>query len=212
MAKVLVIIAHPVTEMVSRSVTVAEAFTEEYKKVNPDDVVEEINLFTIGVPPVNGETMDAWTELKSGRDLKDLSPEHQKLVAKHDQLLNQFIGFDKYVFVNPMYNLFFPAELKAYIDVLCVAKKTFMYTPEGPKGLLEGRKVMHIQSAGGFYHTNGQTGEMDYGHKYLTGIMNFLGINDIKGIFIEGADYFPDKEQEIVAAAVEEAKQEARTF
>lgn len=40
-----------------------------------------------------------------------------------------------------MWNLSFPPVLKAYIDAVAVAGKTFKYTPEGPVGLLTDKKL-----------------------------------------------------------------------
>ena len=50
-----------------------------------------------------------------------------------------------------MWNLNVPTRLKAWVDTINVAGKTFQYTAEGPKPLTSGKKALHIQSNGGFY-------------------------------------------------------------
>ena len=93
------------------------------------------------------------------------------------KLITEFINADKIVFVNPMWNHFFPPVMKQYIDVLCVAGKTFRYTADGTVGLLGDKKVLHIQSAGGIYNHN--SGEVvDFGSEYLAHMMSFFGIED----------------------------------
>lgn len=212
MSKLLVVTAHPVTKDYSQSMTVRDAFVEAYKESHPEDEVTQINLYEIGVPPINSQTLDAWNQLKAGKDLSELSKEDQALVSKHDELLNQFMAHDRYVFVNPMYNLFVPAELKSYIDVLCVARKTFQYTAEGPVGLLEGKKALHIQAAGGAFHAAGMDGSYDIGNKYIVTMMNFIGVKDVQSLFIEGAAAFPEKVGEIVEAAKKQAVEIAKSF
>ena len=51
----------------------------------------------------------------------------------------------------PMYNFSVPSQLKAWIDRLAVAGKTFRYTENGPVGLAGGKKVIVASSRGGFY-------------------------------------------------------------
>jgi FMN-dependent NADH-azoreductase len=61
----------------------------------------------------------------------------------------QFAEADKYIIAAPFWNLSFPAILKAYIDYICVTGITFKYTAEGPVGLGQGKKAVHIVARGG---------------------------------------------------------------
>ena len=87
--------------------------------------------------------------MRIGRNFTTLTEDEQRKVSRIWRLADQFIAADKYIFVTPMWNLGFPAELKMYIDTVCVAGKTFKYTPAGPEGLLknQGRKCLHIHSS-----------------------------------------------------------------
>ncbi|MFP3821738.1 NAD(P)H-dependent oxidoreductase, partial [Bacillus sp. SIMBA_008] len=80
-----------------------------------------------------------------------LSAEEQAKVARLNELSDQFVSADKYVFVSPLWNFSFPPVLKAYIDSVAVAGKTFKYTEQGPVGLLTDKKALHIQARGGYY-------------------------------------------------------------
>ena len=96
----------------------------------------------------------------------------------------QFAEADKYIIAAPMWNLSIPAILKAYIDYVSVTGITFKYTAEGPVGLLNDRKAVHIVSRGGGYDNS----PYEMGDKYLRTILGFFGISDIETIAIENVD------------------------
>lgn len=228
MSTILVIKAHPHTSK-SLSLTVGEKFIESYKLSNPNDKIIIRDLYAgEGVPPLNGGTMEAWRKQKFG---EEMTPEEKDLLNRHAQWLKEFTDADKYVFINPMYNHFLPAELKQYLDLTAVAHKTFKYTKNGPVGLLKGKKVMHIQAAGGLYHNEGKWGIvkfvvkkvlgiknntnsalMDVGSLYLVNMMKFYGINDVDSIYIEGADSKPNDYSKILDNALSLAVKKAKTF
>lgn len=209
MTKVLVIQAHPHIDN-SLSLTVGKEFVEDYKKSHPNDEVVIRDLFTEeGVPALNNVTMTAWKKQKFGQEMTD---EEKETIKKHDEWLDEFISADKYIFINPMYNHFMPAEMKQYLDLTAIARKTFKYTPEGAVGLLTGKKAMHIQATGGKYHSEDANPMMDLGSVYLTKMLNFYGINDVDNIFIEGADENPEKRQEILEKALQDAQAKAPKF
>lgn len=110
-----------------------------------------------------------------------------------------------------MWNFSFPAVMKSYLDAVAVAGKTFKYTENGPVGLLNNKKALHIQSRGGIY-SEGAAMEMEMGHRYLSLIMNFFGVPSFEGLFIEGHNAMPDKAGEIKSSAFEQAKIAAKTF
>lgn len=208
MANMLIIQAHPKTEDFSYSLTVADSFITTYKEKNPKDNITIRNVYTDGVPPINDLTFDAWLKLKQANS-HDLTSVQQEMMNKHHDWLEEFINHDKYVFVNPMYNHFLPAEMKQYIDLVSVARKTFKYTEDGLVGLLPDRKAVHIQAAGGYYHPDHQT---DLGAEYLKNTLNRFGCSDIDSIYIEGMSAQPEKAVDILNAAKEKAKLIANTF
>lgn len=212
MAKLLYVTVSPLTSEKSKSINVGEHFLNEYKANHPNDTIETLDLFNDEIPFLNQDIFDAWAVLKSGESIDTLSKEDQDKVRRNDELLNQFIGADKIVFVNPMWNLFFPPVLKAYIDILCVARKTFMYTAEGPVGLLKDKKVLHIQSSGGVYDRSEGAPIVDFGDAYLKHMMEFFGIFDYEAIHIDGIDAAPDKKDEIMGEAKDKASKLAREF
>ena len=191
MTKLLVIKANPNKTEDSFGLTVGQAFIEEYKAAHPTDTVTEINLFEQCIPEIDGNMLAARGVLAQGTPFTDLSAEQQKQIVVSRTLLEQFMDHDKYVFITPLWNLTFPARMKLYLDTLCVAGTTFRYTENGPVGLLEGKKALHIHAAGGIY--NGET----YATRILHDILGLIGIKDVQTLCIEGHHANPDKANDI---------------
>ncbi|KRM20209.1 NAD(P)H dehydrogenase (quinone) [Ligilactobacillus hayakitensis DSM 18933 = JCM 14209] len=228
MTKVLIIQAHAHVEG-SLSLEVGKKFIQAYQKAHPNDQIIIRDLYAKdGVPPLNDVTMKAWQKQKFD---EQLTQEEADLLSRHEEWLTEFMTADKYVFINPMYNHFLPAELKQYLDLTAVAHKTFKYTDKGSVGLLKNKKMLHIQAAGSEYHTSGKWGIvkflfrklfripskescalMDIGSLYLSNMMKFYGIKDVDAIYIEGADAKHNQRASILNQALKEAENKAQTF
>ncbi|MDR0868298.1 MAG: FMN-dependent NADH-azoreductase [Planctomycetota bacterium] len=212
MSRLLFIAAHPLTAAASKTLAVAEVFLDAYRERHGAAAVTTLNLFAETIPALTGATFDAWKKIKTGAALTDLPPAEQQEMARHHELLTQFLAHDKYVFANPLWNFFLPPVAKQYIDLLCVSGKTFRYTPNGPVGLLPEKKVLHIQSAGGVYDRGAGAANADFADAYLRHLMKFFGIADFSGIYIDGGDAFPQRRDAIVAEAKEAARELAAKF
>ena len=68
------------------------------------------------------------------------------------------------------------------------------------------KKVLHIQANGGVYGGN------DFASVYLNGILNFIGIDDITSVYMEGHAYAPEQADQILADAVAKIETIAKTF
>ncbi|KYD16397.1 FMN-dependent NADH-azoreductase [Saccharococcus caldoxylosilyticus] len=211
MTKVLYITAHPLDDTQSYSMAVGKAFIETYKEVNPDHEIVHIDLYKEYIPQIDADVLSGWGKLRSGKGFEELSSEEKAKVGRLSELCEQFISADKYIFVTPLWNFSFPPVMKAYIDAVAVAGKTFKYTEQGPVGLLTDKKALHIQARGGFY-SEGPAAEMEMGHRYLSVMMQFFGVPSFEGLFVEGHAAMPDKAQEIKENAIARAKDLARTF
>ncbi|WP_461214164.1 FMN-dependent NADH-azoreductase [Lacticaseibacillus sp. GG6-2] len=209
--KVLIIKAHPHTTSHSNTLAVLDTFTAAYQQAHPQDELIVRDLFAEPVPPTDGNLFATWGKLAAHQPL---TPAEQSDTAKRQALLDEFVGADKYVFASPMYNYALPAELKQYIDVIAIPHATFKYTDHGPVGLLSGKKALHIQAAGGFYHLPdvSQMPDGDFGDPHLRFIMNLFGVTDYTGIYCEGGRTYPDRDAEFLARANEEAQRVAKTF
>lgn len=211
LAKVLYITAHPHDDTQSYSMAVGKAFIETYKEVHPDHEVVHLDLYKEYIPQIDVDVFNGWGKLKSGKSFEELSSEEKAKVGRLSELCEQFIAADKYVFVTPLWNFSFPPVMKAYMDAVAVAGKTFKYTEQGPVGLLTDKKALHIQARGGIY-SEGPAAQMEMGHRYLSVMMQFFGVPSFEGLFVEGHAAMPEKAEEIKEKAISRAKDLAHTF
>ncbi|MEH7097614.1 FMN-dependent NADH-azoreductase [Neobacillus vireti] len=211
MAKVLYITAHPHDEAQSYSMAVGKEFINEYKQVNQNDEIIHIDLYKENIPHIDADVFSGWGKLRSGQGFDQLSADEKAKVGRLNELSDQFVSADKYVFVTPLWNFSFPPIMKAYLDSVAVAGKTFKYTEKGPIGLLPDKKALHIQARGGFY-SEGPAAQLEMGHRYIGVMMSFFGIPSLEGLFIEGHNAMPEKAQEIKENAINRAKDLAHTF
>jgi FMN-dependent NADH-azoreductase len=128
------------------------------------------------------------------------SPEVRKLLDQDEAVLAEFLAADVVVIGAPMYNFSVPSQLKAWIDRIAVAGKTFRYTEKGPEGLVKGKKVVVISSRGGIY-SSGPAASFDHQESYLRSVFAFLGVTDVEFIRAEALNMGPDKRAESIAAA-----------
>ena len=90
--------------------------------------------------------------------------------------MDEFLAADTVVIGAPMYNFTLPTQLKAWIDRILVAGKTFRYTENGPEGLATGKRVIVGLARGGFYNQGSPASALEHLETYLRGIFNFIGI------------------------------------
>ncbi|AEF45466.1 FMN-dependent NADH-azoreductase [Serratia sp. AS12] len=106
--------------------------------------------------------------------------------ARNASVLNEFLTADVIIIGAPMYNLSLPSQLKAWLDRLSVAGKTFRYTESGAEGLAGGKRVIVASTRGGLYGEGTPAAFLEHQETYLQGFFNFLGITDITFIRAEG--------------------------
>ena len=132
---------------------------------------------------------------------EQLTPEQKAELETGKEILAEFMAADTVLLGAPMYNFCVPSQLKAWIDLICVAGTTFKYSASGAEGLCGGKKVIVISSRGGLYGPGSPYAAFDHQEKYLRDIFTFLGVKDITVITAEGVAYGPDKAAESVNAA-----------
>lgn len=118
--------------------------------------------------------------------------------------LQEFLAADVVVVGAPMYNFGIPSQLKAWIDRLAVAGKTFRYSEKGAEGLAGGKRVIIASSRGGFYGPQTPIAFLDHQENYLRGIFGFFGISDVTFIRAEGVAMGSEQRER----AIESAKSE----
>ncbi|MEQ7874434.1 FMN-dependent NADH-azoreductase [Sphingomonas sp. ASV193] len=126
------------------------------------------------------------------RDLAAEPLDHISLAAFADtSVVDEFLAADTVVIGAPMYNFSVPSQLKAWIDRVSVAGKTFRYTDSGPEGLAKGKRVIIAVSRGGFYAIEHA---WEHVESYLTGLFNFFGIEP-EFVHADGVNYGPEQRE-----------------
>jgi len=126
----------------------------------------------------------------------------QRDVVAGRTALEEFLAADVVVVGAPMYNFSVPSQLKAWIDRLAVAGKTFRYTEKGPVGLVPGKRVIVASSRGSIYSPDSQLAALDHQENYLRSIFGFFGITDVIFIRAEGVAVSPEHRAKAIDAAM----------
>ena len=130
------------------------------------------------------------------RDLASEPLAHLTLDAFADSsVLDEFLAADTVVVGAPMYNFALASQLKAWLDRILVAGKTFRYTESGPEGLAGGKRVIVAVSRGGFYEVGSA---MEHLETYLRGIFGFIGIQP-EFVHADGINYGPEQREAGIA-------------
>lgn len=168
MKRVLFVEASPMAEN-SASRAIARVVEEQLKKDAPGAVILRRDLSAAPVPHLDLATIGAQ---RAGGEAARLS----------DELVDELLGADLLVIATPMWNFGVPSVLKAWIDHVSRAGKTFSYSEKGPVGLVTGKKAIVVVSSGGVYGGS----PMDFVAPYLKAVLGFLGIRDVEIVRVEG--------------------------
>ena len=145
------------------------------------DIVAELKLATpsldIHYHDLAAQPLPHWTPVADASD---------PAAALGNEILEHFLTADVIVIGAPMYNFAISSSLKAWIDRILVAGKTFRYTANGPEGLAGNKRVIIASSRGGFYGKDTPAAAMDFQEPYLRAAFAFIGIDEIEFVRAEG--------------------------
>ncbi|MCJ9706301.1 FMN-dependent NADH-azoreductase, partial [Bradyrhizobium sp. SHOUNA76] len=119
--------------------------------------------------------------------------------------LDEFLTADIVVIGAPMYNFTIPSQLKAWIDRILVAGKTFKYGAAGPEGLAGGKRVIVAISRGGYYGAGSPAAALEHLESYLRGVFGFMGIHDAEFIIADGIQVGPEHREKALSGALQTA-------
>lgn len=170
MKQALFVEASPVETSASRKV--ARTLEERMRLLYPDMRIVHRDLAREPVPHLDDGAVRA---LRGGGNAAPLS----------DALIDELLASDVLILATPMWNFGVPSSLKAWIDHVVRAGRTFNYTEQGPVGHLRGKKAIVIVASGGVYSA-GPTQALDFVVPYLEAVLRFIGIQDVKVIRVEG--------------------------
>ena len=126
-------------------------------------------------------------------------------VAASGAVLDEFLSADIVVIGAPMYNFTIPSQLKAWIDRILVAGKTFKYDANGPQGLAGAKRMIVAFSRGGYYGAGTPAASLEHLETYLRGVFGFIGITNPEFIVADGIQVGPEHREKALAGALEAA-------
>jgi FMN-dependent NADH-azoreductase len=130
------------------------------------------------------------------------SPETKEDLAASQAVLDEFLAADIVVLGAPMYNFTIPSQLKAWIDRIVVAGKTFRYSAAGPQGLAGTKRVIIAISRGGLYGPDAPAAALEHLETYLRGVFAFLGVANPEFIIAEGLQLSAEQREKSMQGAL----------
>lgn len=187
MATVLVLTCSPRGERsVSRALTTR--FAQEWARHHPQDT---IRLRDLGLHPVP-HVSEMWiVGASAGADSQTAAS--REAIAISDTLIKEFLAADRYVIGVPMYNFNIPSTLKAWIDQIVRAGRTFAVGPTGYEGLVKGKKALFITTSGGNYTAGTPMAALNFLEPYLRAIFGFIGVTDVRFVTAAGMNQGRDE-------------------
>jgi FMN-dependent NADH-azoreductase len=126
-------------------------------------------------------------------------------IAAGQAVLEEFLAADIVVLGAPMYNFTIPSQLKAWIDRILVAGKTFKYSAQGAQGLAGNKRVIVAISRGGYYGAGTPAAVGEHLETYLRWVFGFIGVTDPEFISADGIRVGPEHREKAVADALKAA-------
>lgn len=206
MSNMLHIMSSPQPSSCSVSKKVANAFIDAYCVLNPDDNLKEIDLYQTDIPFISEIIVNVWNGSQTCED--DLVYQDLKRL---DELCDEFISADKYVFSIPNWNSFAPPVLVEYVLAVMRLNKAFKYTKDGSiTGLLKGKKAMIVIASG--YTCSAPNSFKCYAGPWIKQMLVSCGINDVDELIVEGIDERPEQASCLVEVAMKRAVDKAGSF
>jgi FMN-dependent NADH-azoreductase len=134
------------------------------------------------------------------------TPDQAVALALSDALIDELFAADTIVVAVPMHNFGVPSTLKAWIDHVSRAGRTFSFGADGPQGLLTGKHAILVLASGAVY-SNGQMKAFDFTEPYLRAVLGFLGITNVDVVRVEGVAITAIGPDKALVAASTQSKQ-----
>ena len=181
----------------SASRQLSEAVVERLRTSTPDLEVTYRDLAAGPLAHLSG------AHLAAAQGATPESPALQQDLAASQAVLEEFLAADIVVIGAPMYNFTIPSQLKAWIDRIVVAGRTFRYGATGPEGLAGKKRVIIAISRGGFYGPDAPAAVLEHLETYLRGVLAFIGVTQPEFIVAEGLMISPQQREKSLQSALQ---------
>ncbi len=180
----------------SHSRKLGKEFVTTWKTAHPSGAVSTRDVGEEPIPLVS----EAWVE-GAFTAPEGHSAAAQEAIRVSNGLVDELLGADEVVITTPIYNLNLPAALKAWIDQVVRYGRTFTITPEGYKGLIEGKRVTVLVASGGDFRPGSPAAAYNFLEPYLRAILGFIGITDVRFVYAHSLNQGEDvRDQSLIEA------------
>jgi FMN-dependent NADH-azoreductase len=186
----------------SYSNQVASALVEKLETASPGAIVTVRDLASEPLPYIDDDFVAA-IRGPSGPQ----TDVQREIARRSDALVDELLAADTVVIAAPMINFTIPTTLKSWIDYVARAGRTFSYSENGLKGLVNGKRVFLVVARGGVYSDKAH---FDFQLPYLRHVLAFLGMTDVEVIDVEGTAFGPEAAERAVNAALARVEAVAR--
>jgi FMN-dependent NADH-azoreductase len=184
MKRVLIVESSPRgSESASRKLT--DRLRERLEKQYPEATIVERDLVKNKLPHLDQPTLKA-ISTKDPVEAESL----KEAASLSNQLVDELMTSDLLVLACPMWNFGIPSSVKAWIDHVVRAGKTFNYAGAAVEGLAKGKRAILVLASGGVF-SEGPWKQWDTVEPYLRQILGFIGIDDVQTVRAEGMNIAP---------------------
>ena len=173
---------------------------QTWKAAHPDTQVQYLDLAVNAPSHLSAQSMGFRTGQAATTEIE------RQENALSEALVSQFLASDVIVIGAPFYNFTIPTQLKAWIDRIAQAGRTFKYTDKGPVGLAGAKTVIVAVSRGGVYSTSEGGRALEHQEGFLRTIFGFMGVTDVRFVRAEGMGMGPDAKSAGLAAAANQIR------
>lgn len=180
---------------VSRELT--RRTVERWVASHPGTSVEHLDLAVDAPSHLDADSLG----FRLAPDAAGLTDAQRRENAVSERLVQQFLDADVVVVGAPLYNFSVPSQLKAWIDRIAQAGRTFRYTANGPEGLAGGKTVIVVSTRGGRYAGIPAMEALEHQESYLKTVFDFLGVTDVRIVRAEGLALGDETRAQAIAQA-----------
>jgi FMN-dependent NADH-azoreductase len=156
----------------------SKEFITAWKAAHSKDTVTYRDLGHYPVPHVTEELIAAAFSPST-----EHTPELAQAIRISDELVDELLAAERYVFGTPIHNFSVPSILKAYIDQIVRVGRTFAIEGNSFNGLMHNRKALVIAAQGGNYKLGTPDAAYNHLEPFLRTVFGFIGITDVSFIY-----------------------------
>ena len=212
MPKLLYIESSPRKER-SHSIAVAGAFLDAYRAAHPGHEVETWDLWAEAeqLPEFDGAAITAKYATLGGASHD--APEAAAW-ATIGRSADRLKSADVLLLGVPMWNFGVPYKLKHLIDVVTQPGMTFGFDPAKGAffGLTPAKTAVVVSARSGVYSGGSPAAAMDMEAPYVKNWLTFIGVGDVREVFVEGTAHGPDATKSALQKATAQAREIAEAL